>query len=95
MAIDRAEVIKVAHLGRLDLSEAELDAMTRQLSNILDYIEQLQQVDTANVEPLAHPLPIQNIFRDDEPAPSLPVDEALANAPKRQGDFYSVPAVLE
>ena len=58
--------------------------MTRQLSAILDYVDQLQQVNTDGVEPLAHPLPIHNVFRDDEPAPSLPVDEALANAPDRQ-----------
>jgi aspartyl-tRNA(Asn)/glutamyl-tRNA(Gln) amidotransferase subunit C len=95
MSLTREEVQKVAHLGRLDLTDAELDAMTRQLGNILDYVEQLKQADTANVEPLAHPLPIQNIFRADEPAASLPVDEALANAPNRKGDFYGVPAVLE
>jgi len=95
MSLTRDEVQKVAHLGRLELTDAELDAMTRQLGHILDYIEQLKQVDTTDVEPLAHPLPIQNVFRADEPAPSLPVDEALANAPKRKGDFYGVPAVLE
>jgi aspartyl-tRNA(Asn)/glutamyl-tRNA(Gln) amidotransferase subunit C len=69
--------------------------MTRQLSAILDYVNQLQQVPTDGVEPLAHPLPIHNVFRSDEPASSLPVDAALANAPDRKGDFYGVPAVLE
>ena len=62
---------------------------------VLDYMQQLQAVNTDGVEPLAHPLPVQNIFRDDEPVPSLPVDEALANAPRRIGDFYGVPAVLD
>ena len=85
----------VAHLARLELSDAELATMTRQLSAILDYVNQLQQVNTEGVEPLAHPLPIHNVFRADEPAPSLPVDAALANAPDRRGDFYGVPAVLE
>jgi aspartyl-tRNA(Asn)/glutamyl-tRNA(Gln) amidotransferase subunit C len=85
----------VAHLARLKLSEAELQSMTRQLTNILDYVNQLQQVNTEGVEPLAHPLPINNVFREDEPAPSLAVDTALANAPDRHGDFYAVPAVLE
>jgi aspartyl-tRNA(Asn)/glutamyl-tRNA(Gln) amidotransferase subunit C len=85
----------IAHLARLELSAAELETMTRQLSAILDYVNQLQQVDTDGVEPLAHPLPIHNVFRDDVPAASLPVDAALANAPERRGDFYAVPAVLD
>lgn len=89
------EVRKIAVLSRLHLSDADIDKMTRQLGAILDYVQQLQQVDTEGVAPLAHPLPIQNVFRDDEPKPSLSVDEALANAPNRHGDFYSVPAVLD
>jgi aspartyl-tRNA(Asn)/glutamyl-tRNA(Gln) amidotransferase subunit C len=85
----------VAHLARLELSDAELATLTPQLSAIIDYVKQLQQVDTEGIEPLAHPSPIHNIFREDEPGPSLPVKEALANAPDRRGDFYGVPAVLE
>jgi aspartyl-tRNA(Asn)/glutamyl-tRNA(Gln) amidotransferase subunit C len=77
------------------LSDAELETMTRQLGAIVAYVDQLQQVPTDNVEPLAHPLPVHNVFREDTPAPSLPVDEVLANAPARQGDFYRVPAVLD
>ena len=95
MSLSPDEVRWVAHLSRLELSEAELDPMTRQLSAILDYVNQLQQVPTDGVKPLAHPLPMHNVFRADEPAPSLVVDAALANAPDRQGDFYGVPAVLE
>lgn len=95
MALTVEEVRWVAHLARLELSSAELTLMAEQLTGILDYFNQLQQVDTENVEPLAHPLPIQNIFREDESKPSLPVDAALANAPDRRGDFYGVPAVLE
>jgi aspartyl-tRNA(Asn)/glutamyl-tRNA(Gln) amidotransferase subunit C len=79
----------------LELTDAELETMTPQLSAIVDYVNQLQQVNTEGVEPMAHALEIHNVFRADEPAPSLPVDEALANAPQRQGDFYAVPAVLE
>ena len=94
MVLSEAEVKAVAVLARLELSDAELAAMARQLSGILDYMRQLQQVNTDGVEPLAHPLPLVNVFRADEPAPSLPVDEALANAPARRGDFYGVPAVL-
>ena len=85
----------VAHLARLELSDAELETMTRQLTSIVDYVAQLRAVNTEGVEPLAHALPVHNVFRDDEPRPSLPVAEALANAPQRHGDFYAVPAVLE
>ncbi|HEV3080996.1 MAG TPA: Asp-tRNA(Asn)/Glu-tRNA(Gln) amidotransferase subunit GatC [Gemmataceae bacterium] len=95
MPLTPADVRWVAHLARLELSDAELESMARHLSTILDYVDQLQQINTDNVEPLAHPLPIHNVFREDEPAPSLPVDAALANAPKREDDFYSVPAVLD
>ena len=95
MALTADQVRWVAHLARLELRAADLPLMTRQLSAILDYVNQLQQVDTEGVEPLAHPLPLHNIFRDDDPAPSLPVDAALANAPARRDDFYSVPAVLD
>jgi len=95
MSLTLDQVRWVAHLARLDLGEAELEIMTRQLSAILEYVDQLQKINTDQVEPLAHPLPIHDVFRPDEPAPSLPVDAALQNAPDRRGDFYGVPAVLE
>jgi aspartyl-tRNA(Asn)/glutamyl-tRNA(Gln) amidotransferase subunit C len=95
MSLDADTVAKVAHLARLALTDRELEAMTAQLGHILDYVAQLQQVDTEGVEPLAHPLDVSNVFRNDESAPSLSPDEALANAPKRRGDFFSVPAVLD
>jgi aspartyl-tRNA(Asn)/glutamyl-tRNA(Gln) amidotransferase subunit C len=93
--MDIDEVKQVAKLSRLDLSGADLADMAKQLSAILEYIDQLKQLDTDGVEPMAHPLPIQNVFRADEPGHSLPVDEALRNAPNRIGDFFGVPAVLE
>jgi len=95
MSLTLDQVRWVAHLARLDLGEAELETMTRQLSAILEYVDQLQKINTDQVEPLAHPLPIHNVFRDDDPAPSLSVDAALQNAPDRRGDFYGVPAVLD
>ena len=100
MSLTSEQVRWVAHLARLELTEAELEMMTRQLSAIVDYVAQLQEVNTDGVEPLAHALAVHNVFRDDEPRPSLPVDEALANAPDRRTDargeqFYGVPAVLE
>jgi len=95
MSLSANDVRWVAHLARLELSAEELAVITPQLQAILAYVDQLRQVNTEGVEPLAHPLPIHNVFRDDQPAPSLPVDAALANAPAREGDFYRVPAVLE
>ena len=89
------EVRWVAHLARLEISDDESPVMTRHLSAIIAYVNQLQELNTDGVEPLAHALDIHNVFRDDVPAPSLPVDAALANAPARKGDFYGVPAVLE
>jgi aspartyl-tRNA(Asn)/glutamyl-tRNA(Gln) amidotransferase subunit C len=95
MSLTPEQVQWVAHLARLELTPAERDTMARQLSAILDYVDQLKQVNTEGVEPLAHPLKVHNVFRADQPAPSLPVDAALANAPDRTGDFFAVPAVLE
>jgi aspartyl-tRNA(Asn)/glutamyl-tRNA(Gln) amidotransferase subunit C len=69
--------------------------MARDLNAIVDYVNQLHQLDTDRVEPLAHPLDLENVFREDELAPSLPVDSALANAPDRRGDHFGVPAVLD
>jgi aspartyl-tRNA(Asn)/glutamyl-tRNA(Gln) amidotransferase subunit C len=95
MSLSLDEVRKVARLARLELAEADLPRMAEQLNRILGYVDQLQQVDTDGVEPLAHPLPVRNVFRDDEPAPSLPLDEALKNAPARVGDYFGVPAVFD
>jgi aspartyl-tRNA(Asn)/glutamyl-tRNA(Gln) amidotransferase subunit C len=93
--MDIAEVRKVARLGRLELSDDDLAVMARQLTAILGYVDQLKELNTDNVEPLAHPLPVQNVFRADELRPSLPVNEALRNAPTRAGDFFAVPAILD
>ena len=95
MSLTPDEVRWVAKLARLQLSDADLTTMTKQLAAIVEYVTQLQQVNTDGVEPLNHALPVHNVFREDEPRPSLPVDAALANAPDRRGDFYGVPAVLD
>lgn len=94
MPLDADEVRKVARLARLDLADVDLARLQPQLASILDYVTQLQQLPTDGVEPLAHPLPVSNAFRDDVPAPSLPVDDALANAPNRIGNHFGVPAVF-
>ncbi len=93
--MDIDQVRKVARLARLDLPEADLAVMAKQLTDILGYVDQLKELNTDGVEPMAHPLPVQNVFRPDELRPSLPVDAALANAPARSGDFFAVPAVLD
>jgi aspartyl-tRNA(Asn)/glutamyl-tRNA(Gln) amidotransferase subunit C len=95
MSLSAADVQKVAKLARLELNERELPELTRQMSAIVDFVAQLRELDTEGVEPLAHPLPVQNVFRDDEPGASLLVDQALQNAPERRGDFFAVPPVLE
>jgi len=94
MAISRAEVEKVSLLGRLLLSEDDLDKMTTQLGQILQYMDLLAEVDTDRIEPMAHPLDVSNVFRDDQVRESLNRDDALANAPNRDDECYRVPAVL-
>jgi aspartyl-tRNA(Asn)/glutamyl-tRNA(Gln) amidotransferase subunit C len=94
MAISRKEVEKVALLGRLLLSEDELDQMTRQLGDILGYVDLLSEVNTDQVEPMAHALDVSNAFRNDLARPSLEREDALQNAPHRDGECYLVPAVL-
>jgi aspartyl-tRNA(Asn)/glutamyl-tRNA(Gln) amidotransferase subunit C len=94
MSISRAEVEKIALLGRLLLTEEELGRMTVQLGDILGYVDQLREVDTEQVEPMAHALDIANVFREDGVRPSLDREQALATAPHRDAECYLVPAVL-
>jgi aspartyl-tRNA(Asn)/glutamyl-tRNA(Gln) amidotransferase subunit C len=94
MALTRDEVEKVSLLARLKLTEEELDRMTAQLGQIVDYVHQLAELDTEEVEPMVHAVELTNVFRPDEVRPSLPRAEALANAPKRDEECYLVPAVL-
>ena len=94
MALTRDEVEKVSLLARLKLTDADLDRMTAQLGQVVDYVHQLAELDTEDVEPMAHAVELTNVFRSDEIRPSLPRAEALANAPKRDEECYLVPAVL-
>ncbi len=93
--IDQAQVRKVAKLSRLDLTEEEIEEFTGQLSAILDYVEKMNELDTTNIEPLAHCLPISNIFREDKVKESLGTEKTLANAPQRDGEFFKVPKILD
>jgi aspartyl-tRNA(Asn)/glutamyl-tRNA(Gln) amidotransferase subunit C len=95
MGLQRQEVEKVAKLARIAISESELEIFSGQLSRIVDYVSKLNELDTSDVEPLSHALPVANVFRDDVPTESLPIEAALANAPERIGDTFKVPRVLE
>ena len=94
MALTRADVEKVSLLARLRLSDTELDAMTRDLGQVLTYVEQLAELSTDDVPPMAHALDVANVLADDVLRPSLPREEALANAPSRDEECYLVPPVL-
>jgi len=95
MKLSRDEVLHIARLARLGLTEGELDKFREQLSSILENFEILQQIDTSNVPPTAQSIPLRNVFREDEVSASLSQSEVLANAPQREGDCFRVPAVLE
>jgi aspartyl-tRNA(Asn)/glutamyl-tRNA(Gln) amidotransferase subunit C len=94
MPLSRSDVEKISLLARLQFSEDELDQMTAQLSQIVQYVEQLSDLDTDNVEPMAHTLDLVDVVRPDETRPSLPREEVLANAPRHDDEYYRVPAVL-
>ncbi len=94
MSLTRQDVAKVATLARLNLTEDELDMMTGQLAQVVEYFELLGELDTSEVEPMAHAVERTDVFRDDRVARSLGRDAALANAPKRDDECYRVPAVL-
>lgn len=94
MSISRADIEKVALLARLQLTDDELAKMTTELAQIVGYVDQLGEVDTEGVAPMAHAVETANVFRDDAVTESLPRDSALANAPHRDERGYLVPAVL-
>jgi aspartyl-tRNA(Asn)/glutamyl-tRNA(Gln) amidotransferase subunit C len=91
MAISRDEVLHVARLARLELRDDEVERFTEQLSAILEAVAKVSELDLADVEPTAHPLDVVNVWAEDEPRPSISVDDALANAPDRHGGFFKVP----
>jgi aspartyl-tRNA(Asn)/glutamyl-tRNA(Gln) amidotransferase subunit C len=91
MAITRDDVLHVAKLAELDLTDEELERFGEQLSAILEAVGKVSELDLADVPPTAHPLDLVNVWDDDEPRPSLSVEEALQNAPDRDGSFFRVP----
>ncbi len=95
MKLSREEVLHITRLARVGLAEAEVNKLSEQLSNILEHFEVLQQVDTTDVPPTAQSIDLLNVLKDDEVAASLPQSQVLANAPRKEGDFFRVRAVLE
>jgi len=93
--LTRDDVLKVARLARLKLSEGELDDFTEKLGSVLAYVDSLNEVDTEDVEPMVHAVELSNVFRADEVTPSLPREAALSNAPKTDGQFFLVPQILD
>ena len=91
MAITREEVLHVARLARLELSDAEVARFQEQLSAILDAVSKVSELDLSDVPPTSHPLEIANAWGEDEPRPCLTLDEALANAPDRDEDYFRSP----
>jgi len=91
MAISRDEVLHVARLARLELSEAEVERFGEQLSAILEAVSKVQELDLSGVAPTSHPHDVVNVWREDAPRPSLSLDDAFANAPDRDGDLFKVP----
>ncbi len=92
MAITRDEVLHVARLARLELTDDEVERLQEQLSAILEAVGKVSELDLSEVEPMTHPLDLLNVWAEDEPRPCLSVDEALENAPDRAGNFFRVPA---
>lgn len=95
MSIDIEEVKHIAHLSRLELTDEEAKLYSGHLSRILDYAEKLKELDVDNVPPLSHPLPMKNVYRGDRVEASLPNEDALSNAPEKDGPYFRVPRVTE
>jgi aspartyl-tRNA(Asn)/glutamyl-tRNA(Gln) amidotransferase subunit C len=91
----REEIMHVSRLAKMGVNEAEVETFARQLSDILENFEILKKVDTEGIPPTTQPIPLDNLLKDDRKKPSIPQDEALANAPNREGEFFRTRAVLE
>lgn len=95
MRLTKNEVEHVAWLARLELSEQEKDRLTGHLNQIMEHFEALQQLDTADVEPTSHSIPMSNVFREDKAGSSFTQDEAVSNAPDSRDFYFVVPQVVE
>lgn len=95
MKVTKADVENVALLSRLAISEAEMPEKINQLNDFLEYVDRLSELDTTGIHPMAHVLPINNVFREDIIRPSLDRELALANAPEQEDGYFVVPRILE
>jgi aspartyl-tRNA(Asn)/glutamyl-tRNA(Gln) amidotransferase subunit C len=95
MALTREEVLHVARLARIGLTDADVEKFQQQLSTILEHFDVLRQVDTTGIEPTTHTLPLMGVMGDDEPRPSLTPEQVLANAPLAHDGYLRVRAVLD
>ncbi|MFQ6673471.1 MAG: Asp-tRNA(Asn)/Glu-tRNA(Gln) amidotransferase subunit GatC, partial [Fidelibacterota bacterium] len=93
--VSTEEVLRIATLAKLQLTEEEVEKYTSQLNDILEYMEQLKELDTENIEPLSHVLDLKNVARKDTEESSLSREEALSNAPESDGQFFIVPKVID
>jgi aspartyl-tRNA(Asn)/glutamyl-tRNA(Gln) amidotransferase subunit C len=91
VAISREQVLHVASLAHLDLTDEEVERLGEQLNAILEAVSKVSELELADVPPTSHPLDLVNVWRDDEPRPSLSLDEVFANAPEREDDHFRVP----
>ena len=94
MVITRDEVLHVARLARLELADEEIERLTVQLGAILEAVGKVAELDLSDVPPTSHPLDLVNAWAEDEPHASLPLEDALANAPEREGDLFRVPPTV-
>jgi aspartyl-tRNA(Asn)/glutamyl-tRNA(Gln) amidotransferase subunit C len=92
--IDREQIRKVAHLARLELTEAEEEQFTTQVGSILEYFEQLSELDTENIKPTTRAIDVSNVTRPDELQPFTDLQSIMAAAPDVEGDFFKVPKIL-
>jgi aspartyl-tRNA(Asn)/glutamyl-tRNA(Gln) amidotransferase subunit C len=95
MKLSREEVLHIARLARMALTEEEITRLSGQLSNLLEHFQVLQEVNTDNVEPMAQSVELRSVMREDNVLPSLLPEDVLANAPRREGEYFRVRAVLE
>lgn len=95
MSITRDELKHIALLARLDLTEEEAELYTHHITNILEYVEKLKELDVIDVPPTSHTVPMDSVMREDEVEPGLPIDEVLKNAPDKEDRYFRVPRVTE
>ncbi|MCX7746749.1 MAG: Asp-tRNA(Asn)/Glu-tRNA(Gln) amidotransferase subunit GatC [Clostridia bacterium] len=95
MKINKEMIEHVANLARLNLTEGEKEKLTKEMENILSYVDKLNELDTSNVNPTAHVMPIKNVFREDQVQKSFDRDKILMNAPSKEEGCFKVPKVVE